>query len=136
MFSLSLAQNFKTKVLTVPKNLLLEYLTLTRQFGGTVTSPPAANLSSFPSKALLDAWLRQPADKTLAEFIPYFRGVSGLELEERKAAGRRVEYVVALWRMAVVLDTCITTGTGEFTEMNIFAKPCFQCICWSPKRIF
>ena len=25
---------------------------------------------------------------------------------------------------------------GEFTKTNIFTKPCFQCICWSPKRIF
>ena len=34
-----------------------------------------------------------------------------MELEERKVASRRAEYCVALWRMAVVLDHCVVTGT-------------------------
>ena len=30
----------------------------------------------------------------------------------------------------------INESRGEFTKTNIFVKPCFQCICVSPKRIF
>eukprot|EP00092_Neocalanus_flemingeri_P018280 GFUD01019785.1.p1 GENE.GFUD01019785.1~~GFUD01019785.1.p1 ORF type:complete len:814 (-),score=238.06 GFUD01019785.1:165-2246(-) len=79
------------------------------------------NESNFYSKHLLERWLRGRTD-ALENFFQYFEENIYSQSEKVALPIKRVEYCVAVWRMAAIIEDCLKNENEALKHIEAFAS--------------